>query len=57
MNKADIIINILDTILASDDIDKAILDLTKAIEYVTLHTATPIHEQTPPASSQALLSR
>lgn len=52
--KADIITNILNTILASDDIDKAILKLAAIIGSVTSQEAPPQVEPFPQAYSQVL---
>lgn len=50
--KADIITNILNTILASDDIDKAILKLAAIIESVASQEAPPQTEPFQPTYSQ-----
>lgn len=53
--KADIITNILNTVLASDDIDQAILKLSAIIEYVTSQEAPQQTEPFQLAYSQVLL--
>ena len=53
--KADIITNILNTVLASDDIDQAILKLSAIIEYVNSQEAPQQTEPFQLAYSQVLL--
>ena len=53
--KADIITNIIKTVLASDDIDKAILKLAAIIEFVTSQEALPQAEPFQQACSQVPL--